>query len=960
MKYGFTFLLFLTLIFSSRGQNPGLPFSKYYSTNEYQGGIQNFAFTQSPAGLIYVANNFGLLEYDGTDWRRYALPNSTKIRDVAIDESSIIYASGQAEFGYFKPDQRGALSYFSLSDKLPENSKNLAEIWKIYFIRELVIFCTFDKLFLFNKNQEFQAIIDGEQDFESFHLANNKLFVNQKSIGLLVLENDKLNPINQGEFFADKLVAGFISLSNNNHLVFTRNQGVFEISGNEIRPWQAKLPQGVQINEAKQLKNGNIAIGTQRHGLFIVDENGEKLLEMNKENGLRNNSILSLFEDILGNLWIGHNNGITLLELSLPFRLIDQFSGLPGTGYDAFLKDQEIYYGTNYGLFEEKLAPDARKEIRPLEGGTGQVYQITQIQNKLLSAQNDGAFLIENGKANFIGGPTGIWNFHPLRDHPELIISGSYSGLLLFEIKNNSVRFLRKLKGFEESSRLIEQDSNGDIWMAHGYKGIYRLKLNESLDSVSYKFYGTESGLPTTLLNSVWKLNNQLVFSTEYGLYRYNSDQDRFERDPTFERYFEPDFLATSIVEDPLGNIFYIGENEVGVMEKQINGTYTKNHQIFNKVKPFLNDDLQNISLIRANEVLFSGNEGFIWYKLDKNYNPSISYPTLIRSVYLTGSSDSLISQGNFLQSDVLQDSSKEEEIPQISYEEANLRFEASNPIPNNENTTQFQFWLEGLEDGYGEWTTKRDKAYTNLREGDYTFHVRSKNIYGEISEEDRFSFRVLPPWYRSTIAYLVYTLLGLLLLYLLFKYLDKRMKKEAAEIKAAQTKVIQQKEKDLKSSKQEIERLKTEKLKSEIQNKNKELASATMHLINKNGFIVQTKTNLNNIIKKSKNQEVKNEIKKIIQNIEKNIAGDKDWEQFEMHFDEVHGDFMSRFKAAFPDLSPQEIKLSAYLRMNLSSKEIANLMNITIRGVEIARYRLRKKIQLERSENLQEFILKF
>ncbi|TFV94124.1 regulator [Algoriphagus kandeliae] len=953
---------FLFFVYSWQvvAQAPGLPFSKFYSTIEYQGGIQNFAFTQSTSGLIYVANNFGLLEYDGSEWRRYSLPNSTKIRDVAIDETGNIYVSGQAEFGFFKPDQKGYLTYHSLSQKLPETSKNLEEIWKIYFIRDLVIFCTFDELFLFDKNQELVSIIDREEDFESFHLANNNLYVNQKENGLLFLENQDLLSLKSGDFFADKLLAGFISLSNNSHLAFSRNQGIFEIAGNEIRPWLAKLPQGVQINEAKLLKNGNIAIGTQRHGLFIFNQNGENLLEMNKENGLRNNSILSLFEDISGNLWIGHNNGITLLELSLPFRLIDQFSGLPGTGYDAFLKDQKIYYGTNYGLFVEEFDPNTTNEITPLEGGTGQVYQITQIQNKLLSAQNDGAFLIENGKASFIGGPTGIWNFQPLKDHPELIISGSYSGILLFEIKNNSVRFLRKLKGFDESSRLIEQDSNGDIWMAHGYKGIYRLKLNESLDSVSYQYYGNESGLPTTLLNSVWKLNNELVFSTEYGLYRYNQDQDKFEKDPNFERYFEPDFLATSIIEDPLGNIFYLGEKEVGVLEKQINGTYTKNYQIFNKIKPFLNDDLQKISLIRANEVLFAANEGFIWYKLDKNFNPSISYPTLIRSVYVTGASDSLISQGNYFRIDTIENPQTREDFPVIPYQHANLRFEASNPIPNNENTTQFQFWLEGLEDGYGEWTTKRDKAYTNLREGNYTFHVRSKNIYGEISEEDRYSFKVLPPWYRSTIAYLLYTILGILLLYLLVKYLDKRMKKEAAQIKAAQTKVIQQKEKDLKTSKQEIERLKTEKLKSEIQSKNKELASATMHLINKNGFIVQTKSHLNTIIKKSKNQEVKNEINKIIQSIEKNIAGDKDWEQFEMHFDEVHGDFMSRFKTAYPDLSPQEIKLSAYLRMNLSSKEIANLMNITIRGVEIARYRLRKKIQLERSENLQEFILKF
>ena len=233
---------------------------------------------------------------------------------------------------------------------------------------------------------------------------------------------------------------------------------------------------------------------------------------MNKEKGLRNNSVLSLFEDTVGNLWIGHNNGITLVELSLPFRLIDQFSGLPGTGYDAYLKDDKLYFGTNYGLFSKEENSGNETEIQPISGGTGQVYQISQIQNLLLSAQNNGAFSVNNRDISPLEGPKGIWNFHSLKDHPNLIISGSYNGLVLFELENGSARFLRKIKGFDESSRLIELDSNGDIWLAHGYKGIYRLRLNENLDSVEANYYGIESGLPTPLLNSVWKLNNQVVF----------------------------------------------------------------------------------------------------------------------------------------------------------------------------------------------------------------------------------------------------------------------------------------------------------------------------------------------------------------------------------------------------------------------------------------------------------------
>ncbi len=140
----------------------------------------------------------------------------------------------------------------------------------------------------------------------------------------------------------------------------------------------------------------------------------------------------------------------------------------------------------------------------------------------------------------------------------------------------------------------------------------------------------------------------------------------------------------------------------------------------------------------------------------------------------------------------------------------------------------------------------------------------------------------------------------------------------------------------------------------------NNELATATMHLLNKNEFMTGIKNTLGQIIRKTASEDSRRELQQITRNIEQNISADSDWEHFQFHFDRVHGDFTGRFKTVFPMLSPQDIKLSAYLRMNLSTKEIAQLLNISVRGVEISRYRLRKKLQLDRTTNLQEFILNF
>ncbi|MBS9524492.1 regulator [Litoribacter alkaliphilus] len=952
MKYTLIFFLFLTLGLPAASQNLGLPFSKFYSSEEYQGGIQNFSIAQSEKGLIYVANNFGLLEYDGTSWRKYSLPNSTKVRDVVIDDSGRILTSGQADFGYFASDKKGSLEFFSLIDKLPSELRNINEVWKIFKAHDRIYFCTVDYIFIFNNAFEYVGNIKSYSSFESYHLAGNQIYINEWEKGLHIISKDSLLPLASGNDLAGKMLSGVISLSQDQRLVFTRDEGIYLHTVSGLKKWRYQLEGGSKINKAFRLKEGSIAVGTQNDGMYLINELEGVTQHLHKGNGIQNNTILSFFEDIGGNLWMGHNNGITLLELNLPFRKIDQYSGLEGTGYDAHLLQGRLYYGTNDGVYSQNLNTPSRN-VSPLSQTEGQVYWISDYQGDLLVGHNDGAIVYDGDRLDKTQETSGIWNFQPLKNHPNLVLSGGYNGLFLFENQNGKLRFKRKLQGFNESSRIVEQDEDGTIWMAHGYKGVYKLLLDDKLENVTVQHYGKDQGLPSNLLNSVWKINNRILFTTEIGVYSYNQSSDSFEKDGMFSAYFDEGTIITSMAEDPLGNIFYIASQEVGVLEKQINGGYLKNHQVFNKIKPLLNDDLQNLALIQSNEVLFAAKEGFIWYRLDQSKPVTPAYPTLIRSIYLTNPSDSLIYSGNY-------NSSNNDESISYPYENGNIRFEFSNPVPNQENSTQFQVWLEGLESEYGEWSNRRDRAYTNLREGDYVFHVRSKNLYGELGEEARFAFTILPPWYRSTWAYIIYGLMVISGIYSSYQWIEKRNKLKTAKITSAQRQALKQKEMALQDSQAEIERLQTEKLENQIQSKNKELASATMHLINKNGFINHVKTGVTSVIKKTKNQEVKHELEKVVQSIEKNIAADADWEQFEIHFDQVHGDFLYRFKKRYDNLSPQEIKLSAYLRMNLSSKEIANLMNISTRGIEIARYRLRKKLQLERSENLQEFILKF
>jgi ligand-binding sensor domain-containing protein/DNA-binding CsgD family transcriptional regulator len=959
----FKLILLLLPLFNVQAhsqQLKGLPFSNYYSSSEYKGGIQNWAITQNAEGLIYVANNFGLLEYDGTSWNRYDLPSATKLRDVVIGRNGKIYVASQGDFGYFMPNQMGNSSFISLADSLPSQHRNFDETWRIFKNNELLIFCTFNEIFVY-KNDRFIKAVTPQYASENFHFVNNTLFINQLQVGLSYLKGDSLVTFDKGEFFKGKAITGIIPLVNNHLLISTLDDGIFTYNGLKYEVWIPKNnPQFIlsSVNNILQLRNGNIAVGTQNNGLLIMEADGEIIYSLNKDHGLGNRTILSMYEDMLGNLWLGHNNGITNIELALPFTLISEQIGLPGTGYDGLIYGNDIYLGTNNGLYTKSLSSEDKVPYQFINNTEGQVYNISNVDNALLLGHHKGSFEIGDGKADQISDILGAWTFLKLENHPGYVLGGTYKGLLLYKREGNTLKYVRKINGFNESSRVMELDDEGNIWMTHGYKGVYRLTLNQSLDSVRMKYYGKEAGLPSNILINVWKLNNQLVFSSESQVYKYDPLSDRFVIDDFFKAFFPPGSRLSFLEQDPMGNIYYISPNDIGVLLKKPNGTYEKKSRIFNRLKSLLNDDLQNLSVLNNNLVLYGAKEGFILYSKEINNLATTPFQTLIRKVTNTSVRDSIISVGYYLKNNNI--TAEQPEKQTLSYDLNSIRIEFSAPFYHSSHQTNYQYMLEGIDNTWSKWTTKTDKEYTNLNEGTYTFKVHAKNIYDQISSEAMYSFVVLPPWYKTSTAYFIYTLSVISILAGVFYLLEHRHKKEKKLMTVKQKREIIRIDSELKSTEEEVQQLKNEKLLAQVEIKNRELSTSTGHLLNKNSFINSVKHNISTIIKKSKNKEVQHELSKIMSNIDKNISQDKDWEKFAIHFDEVHGGFTTKIQEKYPNLTPQEMKLSVYLRMNLSSKEIAHLLNISLRGVEIARYRLRKKLSLDRANNLQDFILKF
>jgi|APTNR8051073442_1049403.scaffolds.fasta_scaffold00032_46 ligand-binding sensor domain-containing protein/DNA-binding CsgD family transcriptional regulator len=959
-------LFFWSLGITAQPSLGGLPFVRNFNTLDYNAGIQNWSIAQDPRGIMYIANNFGLLEYDGSRWQTFVVNNGSKMRSVALDTSGKIYVGCQGEFGYFFPNSLGQLEYTSLADSLPAQFRNFDETWNLFLDDGKIYFCTFSNIFIYEKDSI--TIVQPANPLELSFFVNRELLVHERGRGLTKLYGQQLQLINGGEFFKDIGISSILPFYDNQYLISTFQQGIYQLkSTGEIEPWNEARHQYFKeaiINCMVRLKNGNYAVGTQNFGLFILNENGETLLHLTSGQGLENRTVLSLLEDDLQNLWVGNNNGLAYIELGSPFTVINEEMGLPGTGYSAYLDNTNLYVGTNTGLYV-KDANENRQPFHLIEGTRGQVYHIGQYGNDLLMGHHNGAFRIEKNKASLISQEPGSWIFLSLRDVPEKLIGGVYGGIQFYTQKNNHWALSTKPSGFKESSRIMERDREGNLWITHGYKGVFKLALDlprEQIKNIS--FYGSEKGFPSNILINVYSIRNDLVFTSERGVYKYDKQKDRFILEPLFTSLLGPNAQLWNVREDAMGNIYFVGRDLIGVMRKNSGGGYDLDLNSFNKVKRFLNDDLENMIILKNNEVLFGAKEGFIHYDPDVKVSRKPNIKTHIRRFSTTANGDSVLFHGNYVQLNTVVADQGDEYVITLPYQNNSVGITYAATSFESDGEVMYQYYLEKFDKTWSEWTAQTQKEYTNLHEGKYVFHVRSRNVYGEISKESTYRFVVLPPWYRTAWAYSGYSILILTSLLTGFVLLDRKYKHERRAMELKQKKELTRKDYEMEvlaqKNQEEITRLENEKLEAELRHMNKELGTSTVLILNKNEFISKVKDNLKGIASKSADEAASKELSRIVHDIEGNLSSDADWEHFQVHFDKVHGDFSRRFRATYPTLSPQEMKLSAYLRMNLSTKEIAHLLNISVRGVEISRYRLRKKLQLDRSANLQEYILGF
>jgi len=673
----------------------------------------------------------------------------------------------QDEFGFLHPNESGMYVYKSLLGRAECGHNKFGDVWKIGITKDYIYFLERHHLFRLSKKSLKDSIQGIHTDHTNTRFHNlfkgrkDHLFVHQVDVGLMEIDSDSLHLVVNGEFFRKDLLAGVLPFMDDEWLVVTRKRGLYIYSDRgQIRPFKTNVDDllcSSQLYHAIRLSDGNFAIASKYGGLFIISAKGKLVQQIDETVGLANNTVWSVFEDAKQGLWLSLNEGITYVDYVSPFTNVDERNGLKGSIHDIIRHNGKIYITTNYGLFVSGTngSGPGRIHFTQVPGINTSGWDMLSAWNSLFIAANSGIFQLKENRTQllFTYDP---WGFYQSRLDSRRIYIGLASGVASFYVhKDGSLQNEGKIHGIDIEARTIAEDDRGNLWVASSYQGVLRASsiagYFNSGSAPQITHFDESSGLPENMFVLLSDGNNEMLFSTPNGVYTFNEAENHFSLNSDFMELNQKkldDETYMLVQPDAAGNMWsHIGQKIV-LNQPSANGIY---HLIDSLFQGIPEEEIQCIFPDGYQIVWFGHRNGILKYDKSIPSQTDRGFKTLIREAILNNQT---VLSGN-------QSGSYRTHIPKIEYSSENmLRLKFAAPFYLSPEKTVYQYQLENFDRSWSTWAFETQKDYTNLPHGEYTFRVKAKNVFGQIQEAMPYSFVILPLWYQTGWAYLVFFLI--------------------------------------------------------------------------------------------------------------------------------------------------------------------------------------------------------
>lgn len=754
--------LLLLFPFSSIGQELGRVFIKNYTPKEYKGSTQNWAMTQSDKGFLYVANNSGVLEFDGVNWRLIKVLDDLPVRYLTRANDGTIYVGAVGEIGLLQADKTGALQYVSLIPQLPVAYRKFKDVWRVFAHEDDVFFFARGKLLRWSENTFSNWDI---QDASLLNIANGIIYHNEKKLGLQQLIGDSLVMAPQSEQLKNLVIFFMLPYEENSFLLGTAQKGLLVYSPDTVYVLDEELNQELlqqRLYHGCVLGQDRFVIGTRRGGIFIINKKGEIIRQIDQKAGLTNQNVKHCLTDVKGNLWLALNNGLAFLELGSPWQYWNEQNKLLGTVYKVIRHQNTVYAATAQGVFSLE-----GERVIPVKGTRDATWDLLSFKTSdgeelLLGADTKGFYQIVDNQVVIIRSSPTVFSLYPSRYHENRLLLACKDGIAAVDYVKGKWVDKGQIAGLKEQMRQVVEYDKDQLWALSAYNGLFSIQDAFTEPVVSH--YDTAQGLPTLKNLVLTNYQDQYYVLSPNGIYEFDLMSKKFQTTSTLTPiHTQPARLMET---DSKGQLWIRSAEYYGTLAKwtPTNGSWQKEDALFKR----LPETSVNVILPEKDQLWIGGSEGL--FRLTTNWEQAhIKLPTpSIRAIYIN--EDSLLYGGSGTPSSIV-----------LPYQYNAIRIKFAFPAFENTSNNRFAVKLDGIngEGKWSHWFTESEKEFSNLPAGDFTLLLKAQNTYGEESSILRYQFSVLPPWYRHWFAYLCYMITAVLVIWGIVRWNTKRLKRE-------------------------------------------------------------------------------------------------------------------------------------------------------------------------------------
>lgn len=787
----FVFCLSSLVLFS---QEKGNYFLKNFDPKETGLNAQTWTGIEDNSGVIYFVSGNKISSYDGKSWSSIRLNNDATPLSLGRNNEGIIYVGAVGELGYLAPNKQGKMEYHSLLVKVPKKQRNFQNIWSTECLNDHTYFSTDQGIFDWDgKSMKFIA----KPVFFTLVKGRNCIYFSTKKEGLHRIDKQGIRKVKNGSYFINSPFVGGAVLNdremlflsgNDGFVLYNENTGEFNKSNTNFLNYNTFI-KDAYVYCISRTFNGKIAVGTINKGVQLFDSHGNLENEITTGQGLLNNAINKVFNDRFGNLWLCTDKGVSRVEINTGIKNWGVSQGVEGTVEDVIRFKGEMYIANS-----TSVRYLSNGMFLPIQGINAESWEFMIHQSELYVANAKGLFRI-NSQTKSAEKLTETLTFWAICSKGNTLVLGGSTGIFSFDPKAKKITQLCKTKS---PVRTIVYDKHHFLWFATDNTGVGYIDNHNKVVYLSKK-----QGLNFTSYNEVFSVKKQVLIATKSALFTFDYSKNKLVKYAGLGDFMTQDEVGVfRMKEDVLGNVYC--------------STYGGSTARVSYIHPTTGerDTLAYKRLPKMHIYSFFGEKNVTWlgtpdglYKFNRSESKKVrnEQKTLIRNVVI--GKDSVLFAGSFSKMNADKISlitlfQSKNKIPKISYDLNQMSFFFSSPYFNSEEKIIFQYKLEGFDEEWSDWTLDNFKNYTNLYEGKYTFMVRSQNVYGEITDVGTYHFKILPPWYRSILAYISYVFLLILVIYISVRLYTRRLREANAKLEL----IVQQRTAEVVRQKDEIE----------------------------------------------------------------------------------------------------------------------------------------------------------